>query len=410
MRKLTVLTALLLLLPAVSQAKTLEDLLVEKGVITKSEARASNHDGSAKVYWNKGTRLDFADTGFTAKIGTQFRTRYQFIDGDGDAGAANQSSFEVNTARVVVSGTALHKEFDYKLQTDFKGGGASLKDAYLTWHTCDNSMIRMGQFKPAISRQNWTSISKQQFADRSVISDHFAIDRNQGVDAAYMVTDDVLIAAQLFNGVSNYLGTDPGASEGINSVGIDTKHTGALAVRANLMGSMDPLSEGDVEHTEDTAVNAGFAIAFSEAENVVMTNWDVVTLSADINVKSQGFSLHGEFFYQENDPDVAGGTSIDGTGFYIQAGYFVEPKTWEIAGRYGYLDCDNGAAIANNVAGMNYCTGYDDVNTVDATVNYYWWKHHLKAQMGFAHVTQGGLGGADDVDTNRWILSLSSWF
>ena len=410
MRKLTVLTALLLLLPAVSQAKTLEDLLVEKGVITKSEARASNHDGSAKVYWNKGTRLDFADTGFTANIGTQFRTRYQFVDND--SGTPNRSSFEVNTARLVVSGTALHKEFDYKLQTDFAGGGASLKDAYLTWHTCDNSMVRMGQFKPAISRQNWTSVSKLQFADRSVVSDFFAIDRNQGVDAAYMVTDDVLVAAQLFNGVSNYLGTDPTPVEGINGVGADTKHTGAVAIRANLMGSMDPLSEGDVEHTEDTAVNAGFAFAYSEAENVALTNWDVVTLSADLNVKSQGFSLHGEFFYQDHDPQGAGaGSSIEGTGFYVQAGYFVEPKTWEVAAGYGYVDCDNGMAIANNVAATNYCTGFDNLNEVDATINYYWWKHHLKAQIGFAHLTQGGLGaGASDVDTNRWILSLSSWF
>ena len=51
MRKLTVLAALLLLVPTVSQAKSLEDLLVEKGVITKSEARGSSHDSGAKVYW-----------------------------------------------------------------------------------------------------------------------------------------------------------------------------------------------------------------------------------------------------------------------------------------------------------------------------------------------------------------------
>ena len=79
-----------MLIPAVSNAATLEELLVEKGVITKGEASASMHAGNAKVYWNKGTRLEFPDTGFTAKFNTQIQARYRFNDLES---SGNSSSF-----------------------------------------------------------------------------------------------------------------------------------------------------------------------------------------------------------------------------------------------------------------------------------------------------------------------------
>lgn len=77
MRKLSVLAAALLVAPAVSQAATLEDLLVEKGVITKAEAAAAG-GASGKVYYNGGTRFDFPDSGFTMKVNLTLQERYTF--------------------------------------------------------------------------------------------------------------------------------------------------------------------------------------------------------------------------------------------------------------------------------------------------------------------------------------------
>ncbi|MCB0321036.1 MAG: hypothetical protein KDD60_08930, partial [Bdellovibrionales bacterium] len=236
MRKLTLLVGAFLLVPNISLAASLEDLLVQKGVITKSEARASGGDSGANVHWNKGTRIDFADEGFTAKISTQFRTRYEFVDNDDDTSAPNESSFSVNTARLVVSGSALSEEFDYKVQVDFKGGGAALKDAYLAWNACDYGSLQMGQYKPVFSRGNFTSVSKLQFADRSVASEFFSFDRNQGLQANFNVNDDVQLTAAVFNGNSD--------GEGINSHGTDTSHLGVIGVRGNIAGEMDPFSEG----------------------------------------------------------------------------------------------------------------------------------------------------------------------
>lgn len=406
MRKLSVVAALLLLLPAVSQAKTLEDLLVEKGLITKGEAQASQHNGASKVYWKGGTRLDFPDNGFTAKINTDLQTRYEFTDGDKDAGAGNTSSFEVNRARLTVSGSALHEEFEYKLQVEFKGSSSSkLRDAWLQWNACDWSSLKMGQFKSQYARQNYNSGTKLLFPDRSVVTEFFAIDRNQGLSGQFDVNDDIYVTAEIFNGLSD--------GEGRNSTGMDTKHLGVISARANLMGEIDPFSEGDVEWTEEAGLNAGVAAAFGNQENAGLPgsgSADTFGLSADLTYKSEGLSFQGEFFYQDYDPD---GESLDGEGigFYAQVGYFLEPKQWELALRYGYIDCDNGLAVGNDIDG-GACAGNDDINAIDVGVNYYWWKHNLKAQFAWSFIDEDQLAGGavDDIQTNRWIFQLASYF
>ena len=406
MRKLITVAAALLLLPVVSQAKGLEDLLVEKGVITKSEARASVHEGGSKVYWKKGTRLEFPDTGFTAKIKTEVQTRYEFVDTDTDD--SNVSNFDIDRARITLAGSALHEEFDYKLAVDFSNGTASVRDAYLQWNACDWGNIRMGQHKPVFSRQTLGSTTKIQFADRSVVSEFFGVDRGRGLSFATGLGDDWEAAAQVFNGLST--------GEGRSEDGNDTNHLAVLGVRGDLMGEMDATEEGDLNHTEGTAVNVGAAVIFAENElDFVADTVDEFGVSADVNLKSEGFSFHGEYYYLEHDADSLS-EAIESTGFYAQAGYFFVPKEWEVAARYGFIDCDDGRAIGNDREGgigdgANVCNGNDDVNEVSASLNYHWWKQHLKAQLGYSLLSPNAVNDSDlDADEARWVLKVSSTF
>lgn len=409
MRKLMALAVSVFLLPAFSQAASLEDLLVEKGVITKSEARAAAASGAAKVYYHKGTRLDFADTGFTMKINSMIQPRYEFLDGDGDAGMDNTSSFTVRRARLKVSGTALHEEFSYRMQVSFNERGAAsgeratrLLDADVTWHMCDNAALTMGQFKVPVSRQYTTSAAKLQFPDRSEASNYYDLGRHAGLKAVTSMMDDqVIVGATIVNGTSD--------GEGINRPGQDTKHGGAVMARADLMGSMDPFVEGDVDYTEDAALNVGAIYFYGDGENdlgtntVMMDDVERAIFNADVNFKYQGISLHGEFYYTDVEADVMA-YEYDSTGFYLQGGYFFEPKKWEVAARYGYIDCDNGMA-------PGICAGMDNVNEVNASLNYYWWKHNLKAQLGYSFGNQDPADSSmDDINTNLWVFQLSSWF
>lgn len=421
MRKATLVAALLLLTPTISEAKTLEELLVEKGVITRGEASGSSESGASKVYWNRGTRVEFPDTGFTSTIATELQTRYEFTDRDAESVEPNVSSFTVNRARLIIEGTALNKEFSYRLSTDFIsaadsdanfGASPSIRDAYIDWRPCaDDTGVRMGAFKTGISRQFNTNQSTMQFADRSAASEYFTIGRQNGAMAYTALADGMVTgSAAIFNGEST--------QEGANLAGVDTRQTGVVNLRVNPIGKMDVAEEGDIDWTEDAALSFGAAYAYSSAHvGDVVGIQEGVGVSApvsrslvniDANFKYMGWSLHSEYYYQDvQNSDSDGNSSFtagEPSGFYAQGGYFLMPKKLELAARYGYIDCAGGAAGGS-------CAGVDNYNETAATINYYFWRHSLKAQLGYTFV-QTDLVGDDskDIDQNRYVFQLSSYF
>ena len=122
-------------------------------------------------------------------------------------------------------------------------------------------------------------------------------------------------------------------------------------------------------------------------------------ISVDTNVKSGGFSLHGEYFHANVNPDIA--EEVKPSGAYVQAGYFLQPQKWEVAARWGILDCDDGAARGE-------CSGMSDINEAAAAINYYWWKNNLKAGLNYAvRVFDPEGDGSDDYKSNRWILQVA---
>ena len=396
MRKLTVLVALALLLaPAFSQAKSLEDLLVEKGVITQGEASAT---GAPKVWWEKGSRVEFPDKGFTIGLRTEIQTRYTFTDQAKEL--PNTSSFDVKRARLTISGTALNKEFSYYLQPEF-AGEAELKDAWLQWHTTECTALKMGQFKPAVSRQYTTSKTSMQFPDRSIANEVIYLERQPGLAGHVDLLEDsaLRVTAQMFNGESD--------GEGINRPGVDTRHTGVVAARWAAMGQMDPFVEGDIGWTEAAAVNLGVAYAYSDHKNEIETleiKSATHRLSADVNYKQEGFAVHGEFYWGRSEASEDEYPMYDVIGFYTQAGYFITPKELEVAARYSYVDCDNGKALDV------HCIGNKNLDGVDVSINYYFWENYLKAQLAWAFLRENRYHGDEDMNTNRWMLQLSAMF
>lgn len=402
MRKSIVLAGLLALVPSLSQAKTLEDLLVEKGIVTKSEAQASSSSGAAKVYWNKGSRFEF-DNGFTAQLNTLVQTRYTFTDEDEDSGDRNTSSFDITRARILVSGTALNKEFAYFVQPDFVGNGKNptLLDAYVEWRPNETWDIRMGQYKTNLSRQFLNSDTKLQFPDRSAASQYFDLGRQAGASATGRWLDDNLtVTAGIYNGESD--------GEGINRSGRDTKHTGIVSVRYVALGKIDSFEEGDINHSEEAGLSFGSSYAFSDREQGIGEDGltednEVNTVAVDANFKYSGWSAHAEIYSGTTDPDVS--KDADAVGFYAQLGWAFNPKTMEVAVRYSLVDCDDGAAGAE-------CSGLDKINEVTAGLNYFFWGHSLKAQLAYVltNEDQTDESGGEDLNTNKIQFQIGGFF
>jgi len=404
MRNIGFIAASLLLLAPASHAKTLEELLVEKGVITKAEASASTGNSASKVYWNKGTHIDSADSGVTSTVKVGVQPRYTFTDNDRDGSSEpNASSFDVNLARVKLSGSGMDGEWEYELEGDWAKGGADnanttkLSNAYVQWNNCDWSSIRLGQFKTGVGRQYNTTEFAQQFADRSLPAQAYNLGRQQGLAGMLDLMDGRLkLGAGIFNGGST--------GEGENLPGNDTNHTGVVNASFDVIGTMDRGSEGDVNQTENLAWDIGAAYGFTEddyaaTETFAADTFKVHLVSVDTGVKVKGFSLQGEYFWQDVDSDLSGETVSD-NGAYVQAGYFIMPKKWEVAVRWGLVSCDEESQYA-------LCTGVDDYNEAAAAINYYIMGHSLKAGLNYSIINVDPNTG-EDYKNNRWIFQVSS--
>ena len=408
MRLLQILTAFLVCFPIAATASSLEDLLVEKGIVSRSEAVAATANGGTRTYWNRGTKIEFPDSGFTVGINTFIQSRYTFTDNDDDSGKGNTSSFTVKRARLIVSGTALNEEFSYKLEGDFVGGKGSdgatvsnLKDGYLEWRMCDWVSTRLGQFKTNLGRQHLSSDTALQFVDRSLVSDYFTLDRqNGGLVTSKLAGGEVVVTAGIFNGESD-------GESGPNRSGVDTNHTGIISVRWNPVGKMNALEEGDIDWTEDLAVSLGASYGYLDSKNSVAADLPLEGFSQDLvavdaNMKYRGWSVNAELFSNNISADEVS-ADAEPLGFYVQAGFFVEPKTLEFAARYSYLDCDDGGAGGD-------CSGNDSLSEVSAGLNYFFWRHHLKAQANYVRTEEDAVAGGADMTSSKWQLQLSAFF
>ena len=394
MRKLAYLAAAgLLLAPAVTQAKPLDELLADKGMI-------SGAHGGAKLYYKKGLRMEFPDKGVALRSNVQLQTRYSYhsYDDSEARGLQDASDFEVKRARLDLRGEVLDGDVDFRLQNDFvgdKGGNgkrdSDLKDAWIRFNLDDAARVKFGQFKAPYGRQKLASSTKLQFIDRSIVTDSFTTSRNQGVSLGGDLGDGIGYTLAVFNGLSD--------GEGSNKGGVDTNMFGAgqLFVTCGNYGSRG--EEGDWQNTEEMGGTAGIAVRYDEANDDAGGQVDTVGLNADVGVRYRGFSAQGEFFYENVDVEGAS-DELDDYGFYVQAGMFPVPQEIEVAGRFGWIEPDDS---------IESSSGVDSIQEYTVVINYYLDGHNLKAQTGVTFEVLDNISG-DDVDDLRYDLQLSGYF
>ncbi len=373
-------------------AKTLDELLVEKGVITKAEAVSvvTGGDAGPKVYWNEGTRIEFPDKGFMLQINALIKSSYVYTKAM--KGDTSTSDFNVRNARLVLSGYALNQEFKYRVEYD--GALNRLLDGYLTWNPCKEGEVKFGQFKTAISRQYASNSFKLMFPDASFASDYF----NYGYQKAGKVT------AKVFDGaVTAGLALSNGNSdgEGPYAASVDAKNLLISDLRWNITGKMNPYEESDLGFTQDPAVNIGAAYAYSPQNTEigeVVESLNVNRVNVDANFKYRGLGVNAEYYVSNEDPKVADTESWTTQGTYIQAGYFLLPKKFEVAGRWSYVSCDEGK-------GLGLCSGVDSFNQATAGVNYYIWNYNLRLQAAYDYLKAEPVD-EDATGRSRWMLQL----
>ncbi len=90
-----------------------------------------------------------------------------------------RNDFYIKRARIGLSGT-LFKYYDFKVETDFAGGDATLKDAYINFRGFPDYQLKVGQIKVPFSLEAVSSTKWMHFACRSMVVSNLAPARDYG--------------------------------------------------------------------------------------------------------------------------------------------------------------------------------------------------------------------------------------
>ncbi|HLO24881.1 MAG TPA: porin [Geobacteraceae bacterium] len=399
-------------------AKTLEDVLKEKGVITEEDYKEVNKSRPVDYKLGEGFTFTSPDEKFKGSIGSSMQLRYSFTDMDSANNTAaktvqDSSKFELRRIKLFFNGYAYSKDLTYKLQLNFaeinnptSSNGKLLEETYMNYRIIDEAQLRFGQDKVPFARQEITSTSAQQFVDRSVVTDAF----KPGYDTGLM------LHGKISNGLVNYnAGVYGGAGQDTWRTSNDNAFAARIAV--NPFGDMK-YSESDVEYSEKPLLSVGTNYFFDTLKNGETNNinfagskgWVGIggplmpaagrfaaaekinfnTFGFDTAFKWKGLSVQGEYFIGQADGQTSNNT-LRAQGFYAQAGYFIIPKQLELAARYSYLDANRDAANSLWIE-------------TQGAVSWYINKHNLKLQADITNIHKqsalafnGGPNATDDM-------------
>jgi len=242
-------------------------------------------------------------------------------------GASSKGSFRIRRFKTKLEGWVYSKNLSYELQVNWPDS-QPLEDANITYNFTGSKQftLKAGQFKVPFGRQELTSSGSQQFVDRSIVSTEFAKGRDIGLE----------LGSQLFQGKLDLrVGIFNGAGRNVTT---NDNNKYQLDARATWQPWGDvKYVEGDPDGTDHPLLALAAQYEVNDRRGATAGN-DIKreTQGADFVFKYKGLFFFGEYFSADDIPET--GRPYTREGFNLQAGYFVIPKTFELALRYAQLD------------------------------------------------------------------------
>jgi phosphate-selective porin OprO/OprP len=366
-----------------------EDLSLEERVEKIEEKLDKDEAASAtdlRVFWKEGLNLESTDKNFKLKIGGRIMNDWAWIDENSDIrdelGIGDQEDgTEFRRARLYTSGT-IYGSVDYKLQFDFEGGDADLKDAYLGFKGLPFGYVKVGHFKEPFSLEELTSSKYIEFMERALPVGAFSPSRNTGLQvSSTALEDNVTWAAGVFRDTNGY---GEGESEG--GYNLTGRITGLPCYEDGGEKLLHLGAAVSFRHPED---DVGFsqrpeihlADKFVDTPDLVVDDMWVCGVEAALVCGPA--SVQAEYISADSDRKGASDAEFD--GYYIQASYFLTGEhrnykksagsfsrvkpfknfredggwgAWEVAARYSSLDLSDsdirGGELDDVTLGVNW--------------------------------------------------------
>jgi phosphate-selective porin OprO/OprP len=370
-----------------AQAKTLEDILKEKGVITEADYKEVTKSKPIDYKLGKGFTFTSADEKFQLSLGGRMQFRYTFMDKDS---GSDTSQFNAQRIRLIAQGYAYSKDFTYKMEidprvladsagTNSRGG---LLDCFINYKVMDELQFLVGQTKVKYGYSMIQADAALMFVDRA--PNYTSMVPGYEIGAyAY---------GKLFNGFADYA-ISATNGDGQTNAGATNHNAFTARVALSPLGAM-------ANDEPDLAISKKplFTVGANYFYNDLNTNddnqsaygkfWtangkDLQNFGFDAHFKWMGIAVQGEVLYSQgkDSADLGKRAMI----WYTQAGYMITPKIG-LAVRYSQFD-PNRAKTA------------DLQSEQIGAVSYYFDKHNLKVQadVGNIHKQTGATTRTDDM-------------
>jgi phosphate-selective porin len=403
---------------------TLSDVLKEKGMITKEdwiriqaaeekkaeEAQKKLHEEFPVIagWGKKGFTLETRDGLWKTAIQWRFQGRYTYsqrtdADSFSDFNNDKESTFELRRVRMKVGGHGYKPWIKYYFEMDWQPtrnsgdedskSGTRLLDWRIDLSKFKWLQLRVGQWKINYNRERVDSSGKQQFVERSIVTNTFTVDRQMGAMVYGHLAPGTFLDSRYYAGVWN------GSGRGEANDDANMMYMGRL--QWNFLGRDLKWQQSDIKYHEQPAGSAAFAayttigkctrwsssgcgtLGFPNSAGLSYTSDSAATdgqyrvqgMMEEFAFKWRGLSIQHEYHWKEvkddKIPEGAAGYKTNLMGSYAQIGYFphylipVIPKPLEIAFRYAFVD--------PNVSAKN-----DKLSTYTTAINWFFAGHRNK--------------------------------
>jgi phosphate-selective porin len=332
-----------------------------------------------------GLYLQTKDAKSTAHIDLRVQTRFSTVDYDNDFGNPNEDAKELkfNRVRFKLGGTLGATWLKYYTEYDFVR--PALLDMWIAPKVNESLHFRIGQYKVPYNRERFDSSGKQQFAERSIVTPSFTLDRQIGITVMGRLFKDEILDTSYYTGI--FFGTGRDGEW-------DSAGTPMLFARWqwNIFQKVLPFSRSDISRHKTPIASLAIATAsyrgaftkFSTSgagaleglNKGEIEQYDVEQFMIEFSLKYKGFSIQSEYHKKYIDDSINMNTSTL-SGFYCDVGYFFSelieeiPKPLELMLRYASVNPDTSLEMLDErevAVGVNwYFYGHRDKLTFDVT-------------------------------------------
>jgi hypothetical protein len=346
------------------------------------------YDGGFIVASRRELDLKASSFPFRLRINGWGQLRHTVLDSHGPNPDVNQ--FQLKRGRMAFSGSSFTPDFSYFIQLDGRsssGDDVRLLDYFLSYDVGHHAWglekgvfgFKTGKYKIPFTMARYLSGREFEFADRSVASTFFDVNRSlawglYGEPADPLIPWDWEVA--IFNGLVT------GGAETGSSGTLDNNFAYSAKVFAYPTGQWGTGELADFDWHDDlaTRIGAGFANSTIDRSGTTEFNslrvvdsgdrlstllpaavqeYDVNLYSIDASCKFRGLSATLEYYFRSVDGFK--GATVPGLydhGFWLQVGKFICPRKLQLLARWSRVTGDSGTLGAGNQSAEEIAGGF----------------------------------------------------